>query len=62
MDLISLLIVLVVLGLVWFLIDRYVPLPPPVKTVIIVIAVLLLCIWLLQWAGLTHISLPRGRG
>ncbi len=61
MDLVSLLVVLVVLGLVWWLVTTYLPLPPGVKTVITVIAVLILCIWLLQAFGLTHISLPRGR-
>jgi hypothetical protein len=59
MDLISLLVVLVVLGLVWYLVTTYVPMPAPVKTVITVIAVLILCIWLLQSFGLTHLSFPR---
>lgn len=59
MDLISLLVVLVVLGLVWWLVTTYVPMPPAVKTVITVIAVLILCIWLLQSFGLTHESFPR---
>lgn len=57
MDIISLLVVLVVVGLVWWLITTYVPLPAPIKTVITVIAVLVLCIWLLQFAGITHLRL-----
>jgi hypothetical protein len=56
MDLISLLVVVVVLGLVWWLVTSYVPLPQPVKTVIMVVAVLIICVLLLQWAGLTHIN------
>ena len=59
MDLVSLLVVLVVLGLVWWLVTTYIPLPPGVKTVITVIAVLILCVWLLQMVGLTHVSFPR---
>lgn len=57
MDLISLLVVLVVVGLVWWLVTTYLPLPPPVKTIITVIGVLILCIFLLQWAGLTHLNI-----
>jgi xanthosine utilization system XapX-like protein len=62
MDLISLLVVLVVVGLVWWLVTTYIPMPPAIKTVITVIAVLVLCIWLLQWAGIGnfHIGGPRG--
>ena len=60
MDLVSLIVVLAVAGLVWWLVTTYLPLPPPIKTVITVVFVVILCIWLLQWAGLTHINL-RGR-
>jgi ABC-type glucose/galactose transport system permease subunit len=59
MDLVTLLVVLVVVGLVWWLVTTYVPLPPAIKTVATVIAVLLLCIWLLDWVGLTHLSVHR---
>jgi hypothetical protein len=54
MDLISLLVVLVVVGLVWWLVTTYIPMPAPIKTVITVIAVLILCVWLLESFGLTH--------
>lgn len=59
MDLIQLLIVLVILGLVYWLVTSYLPLPPGVKKVITVIAVLILCIWLLQMAGITRLALPH---
>jgi len=54
MDLISLIIVLVVLGVCWYMITTYIPLPGPIKTVITVIAVLVLCLVLLQVAGIGH--------
>ncbi len=60
MDIIPLLVVLVVVGLVWWLVTTYLPLPPPVKTVLTVVGVLVLCVWLLEWAGLAHLPL-RGR-
>ncbi len=59
MDIISLIVVIAVLGLVWWLFTTYVPLPQPVKTVITVLAVVVLCTYLLEWAGLTHLSLAR---
>lgn len=59
MDVVQLLIIVVVLGLVWWLVTSFVPLPAPIKTVITVVAVLIICILLLQWAGLTHINLRR---
>lgn len=51
--LIPLLVTLVVLGVVWFLVTTYIPMPQPIKTVITVIAVLVLCLWLLRWAGIS---------
>ena len=52
MDLIQLLVVLVVVGVVLWLINNYVPLQPPFKTVINVIVILILCLWLLRAFGL----------
>lgn len=51
MDLISLLVVVVILCLVWYLVTTYVPMPQPIRTVITVIAVLILCVWLLRAFG-----------
>lgn len=51
-SLVQLLVVVVVLSLVWYLISTYVPIPAPIKTVIVVIGVLILCLWLLRAFGL----------
>ncbi len=61
MDLVSVIIVLAVLGLVSWLVWTYIlPLfPPPIRTVVIVVAVVILCILILQWAGLTHLNIGR---
>lgn len=53
MSLISLIIVLVVIGLVLYLIETFIPMSPPFKTVLRVVVVLFLCIWLLQALGVT---------
>lgn len=57
---IGFLIVLVVLGLAWYLIETYVPIAEPFKTVIRVVIVLIIVLALLQFAGVTT-GLPRLR-
>ena len=59
MDLISLLIALIVVGVVLWLVTTYIPMPAPFKTVIMVVAVLVLCIWLLQAFGVGNIRIGR---
>lgn len=61
MDLISLLVVLIVLGVVWYLVVTYIPMAQPVKTIITVVAVLMLCVFLLNLFGVTHLSVGRLR-
>jgi len=52
MNLIQLVIVLVVVGVILWLIQTYIPLPPPIKTITTILIVLFVCIWLLQVIGL----------
>lgn len=52
MGLVELVIILAVLGCVWYLITTYIPMPGPIKTVITVICVLALCLILLQMVGI----------
>lgn len=52
MPLISLILVLVVVGLVLYLIETYIPMSPPIQTVLRVVVVLVLIVWLLQTFGL----------
>lgn len=59
MDLISIIIVLVVFGVVWWLVTTYIPMPQPVKTVITVIVVLVLCLWLLQVFGIGNFHVGK---
>lgn len=50
--LVSLMVTLVIIGVVLYLVTTYIPMPQPIKTVITVIVVLVLCVYLLRWAGL----------
>jgi hypothetical protein len=59
MSLISLIIMLAVLGLIWYLVVTYIPMPAPMKTVITVIAVIALCLLLLNLAGIGDFRIGR---
>ncbi len=55
MPIISIMVVLVIVGLVLYLINTYIPMARPVKTVLNVVVVLLLCLWLLNAFGIVSI-------
>lgn len=57
MDLISLMIVLAVIGVCWWMIVTYIPMPDPMKSVITVVAVIALCIVLLNLTGVGNIHI-----
>jgi len=52
MDLIQVLIVLVVAGVCLYLVQTYIPMAAPIKTIITVVVVIFLCIWLLGIFGI----------
>lgn len=58
MPIISILITLVIVGLVLWLITTYVPMAPPIKTVLTVVVVLVLCVWLLSVFGILDYTIP----
>jgi hypothetical protein len=49
---VQILIVLVVVGVIFWLVETYIPLAQPVKIVIRIVLVLALCLWLLSIFGL----------
>lgn len=52
-SLLSLVVVLVIIGLALYLVETYIPMSPPIRTVLRVIVVLVLVLWLLQLVGVT---------
>jgi len=60
MSLITVVVVLVILGVALYLIETYIPMSPPIKTVIRVVVVLMLVLWLLQVFGINPM-VPRVR-
>lgn len=55
MPIVEIIVVLIVAGLVWWLIESVLPIPDPFKTVIRVVLVLALCLWLLNLVGLLNL-------
>jgi hypothetical protein len=58
-DLIQVIIVLIIVGVCLYLVQTYVPMSPPIKTILMVVVVLVLCLWLLQVFGITTIPIRR---
>ena len=58
---IAVILTLVVIGCMLYLIENAVPMSPPVKTVLRVVIVVLLCLWLLQVFNIGDYPLPRLR-
>jgi hypothetical protein len=48
MPIVTIIIVWVVVGLVLYLINTYIPMARPIKTLLNVVVVLLVCLWLLR--------------
>jgi len=57
MSLISLVLVLIVIGVLLWFVETYVPMAAPLKTIIRVVVILAVLIWLLQ--VLLGVRLPR---
>jgi hypothetical protein len=52
MPLITIVIVLVIAGVALWAINTYIPMAKPVKTLLNIVVVLILCLWLLQTFGI----------
>lgn len=59
MDLISLIVVLVIVGVGLWLIETYVPMAPPIRVILRVVVVLVLVLWVLRLFGVGNFGLPR---
>lgn len=56
---IGLLLGLILVGVVLYLVETYIPMDPVIKTVIRVVVVILVVLWLLQLFGVADVALPR---
>ena len=59
MDLISVILVLVVVGVVLWLVTTYIPMSPPIKNILVAVVVIALVLWLLSLFGVGRIPVGR---
>jgi predicted membrane protein len=63
MPLLNLVVVLIVIGVALYLINRYIPMASSIKTILNIVVVVAVCVWLLQavglWADVTNFRLTR---
>lgn len=59
MDILHIILVLVIVGIVLYLVQTYIPMSPPIKTVLMAVVVILLCLWLLSLFGIGSIRVGR---
>lgn len=52
MPLLNLVVLLIVVGVGLYLINRYIPMASSIKTILNVVVVVVVCVWLLRVAGL----------
>ena len=61
MTIVGLLVVLIIIGVLLWLINAYIPMAAPIKTIINVVIILIVVLWLLQIFGIFNEPIPRVR-
>jgi hypothetical protein len=51
MSILTIILVLIIVGLILWLVNTYIPMPPGYKTFVNIACIVLLCIWLLHLIG-----------
>lgn len=58
---IALILTLIVIGVCLYLVETYIPMSPPIKTVIRIVVVIVLVLWLLRLFGIADMPVPSLR-
>ena len=63
MPLLNLVVILIVVGVGLYLINRYIPMASSIKTILNIVVVVVVCVWLLQavglWGSVTSFRVPK---
>ena len=61
--LLNIVVMLIIVGVGLYLINRYVPMASSIKTILNIVVVVVVCVWLLQaaglWGNVTNLRLKR---
>ena len=63
MPLVNLVVVLIIVGVALYLINRYIPMASSIKSILNVVVVVAVCVWVLQvvglWSSVTNFRVGR---
>jgi hypothetical protein len=63
MPLVNLVVVLIIVGVALYLINRYIPMASSIKSILNVVVIIAVCVWLLQatgmWGNVTSFKVGR---
>ena len=63
MPLLNIVVMLIVIGVGLYLINRYIPMASSIKSILNVVVVVVVCVWVLQvtglWGSVSSFRLPR---
>ena len=63
MPLLNLVVTLIIVGVALYLINRYIPMAPSIKSILNIVVVVFVCVWLLQvtglWGGISTFRVSR---
>lgn len=63
MPLLNIVVMLILVGVGLYLINRYIPMASSIKTILNVVVVVCVCVWLLQavglWSAVSSVRVPR---
>ena len=63
MPLLNLVVMLIVIGVALYLVNRYIPMASSIKTILNIVVVVAVCVWVLQavglWGSVTGFRIPR---
>lgn len=59
MDLLNFVVIMVIVGVGLWLINTYVPMAQPIKTILNIVVILMIFIWVLQMFGFGHMYIGR---
>jgi hypothetical protein len=63
MPLLNVVVMLIVVGVVLYLVNRYIPMASSIKTILNVVVVVFVCVWVLQavglWGNVSNFRLTR---
>ena len=62
MDLLSVILVIVIVGVVLYFVNQYLPMADPVKNILNIVVVIVLVIWLIKLFLPGGLNIPVGRG